>query len=252
MLDEACAAIDKAGTIEDVWSLGLHTLAEEGVSIVIYLSSDAERRDVRVLSTLPVPEVYERVPPHRDPFLDHCCSSYEIHRTGAVFLNEYPQLTEAERAFIRGARRHGFVSGLGIPTRLQGSPRYGGFNLGTAMERAEFEAAILPRREQFRLFCLVLHRRMEELGFDAETGADAQARPAPPNIGLAAPQSAATALLSPREREVLWLQVQGLPRKEVARICRISPHTVAEYTAKAYRKLGVHNRMEAARLMLPG
>ena len=133
--------------------------------------------------------------------------------------------------------------------RLQGSPRYGGFNLGTRMDRARFETEIVPRQEAFRLFCLVVHRRLEELGFDGALPANTADLPGF-RARLIAPESDALSTLSPREREVLWLQVQGLPRKEVARMCAISPHTVAEYTSKAYRKLGIRNRMEAARLLL--
>ena len=42
---------------------------------------------------------------------------------------------------------------------------------------------------------------------------------------------------------------QGLSRKDCARLCRISVHTVSDYTKSAYRKLGLRNRAEAANLL---
>ena len=41
-----------------------------------------------------------------------------------------------------------------------------------------------------------------------------------------------------------------MTRKEIARSCTLSPHTVADYTQTAYRKLGVKNRVEATRVVL--
>ena len=55
--------------------------------------------------------------------------------------------------------------------------------------------------------------------------------------------------LTPREREVLFLIAQGFSRKECARMCMISVNTVSEYAKKAYGKLGLRNRAEAATLL---
>lgn len=240
----ACAEIEAQTEIAAVWELAVAILKDERVDVVLYISTDPARQDVRTLAT--APEIYGQANPAQDPFLDHCCASYGITHTGVAFLKDYDYLPDEARAFIQSAESAGFVSGLGIPMRLDGSARFGGFNLGTGLSRAEFEARILPQQETYRLFCLVVHRRLEELGFEEiDAPADFRSR-------LVAPEEGVLQDLSPREREVIWLQVQGLPRKEVARMCAISPHTVAEYTSKAYRKLGVKNRMEAARLVLTG
>ncbi|UWQ20718.1 LuxR family transcriptional regulator [Jannaschia sp. W003] len=248
----ACARVEAADTIEAVWDLAIQAFAAEGIDVVILLSSDPSHRDVRVLTN--VPAIYEGWDAARDPFLDHCCRSYAIMPTGAEFGCEYDYLGEDDRAFIDRAATLGFRSGLAIPVRMQGAGRFGGFNLGTPLPRAEFERRILPFRETFRLFCLVVHRRLTELGFERAPArmpcvSDDPASFTPPALRPAELHPEASAPLSPREKEVLLLQMQGLKRKEVARICAISPHTVAEYTAKAYRKLGVSNRMEAAQLL---
>ncbi|MFO6463807.1 LuxR family transcriptional regulator [uncultured Jannaschia sp.] len=246
MLIDDARRIEALDTPRAVWDATVETLATEGVGTVLYLISDKERRDVRVMTT--APEIHADDQPEKDPFLDHCCDSYAITRTGAAFIDEHEYLCATDRAFILRAQDHGFVSGLGIPTRLQGSLHYGGFNLGTPLDRAAFEEEIAPRQEEFRLFCLLVHRRFEELGIlTAPCGV--LPAPLPPRARMVAPETERLAALSPREREVIWLQSQGLPRKEVARLCGISPNTVAEYASKAYRKLGVRNRTEAARMV---
>jgi DNA-binding NarL/FixJ family response regulator len=53
--------------------------------------------------------------------------------------------------------------------------------------------------------------------------------------------------LTPREHEVLRLLVEGRTNREIAaRLC-LSEGTVEQHLAHLYRKLGVHNRTEAAR-----
>lgn len=53
------------------------------------------------------------------------------------------------------------------------------------------------------------------------------------------------ALLSPREREVLRLLVEGLSNKKMARRLSVSENTVKTHLANVYGKLGVNNRVEA-------
>lgn len=52
--------------------------------------------------------------------------------------------------------------------------------------------------------------------------------------------------LSPRERECARLAAQGLTNKEIAAHLGISPKTVSNILAQAYRKLGVGGRREVA------
>ncbi|SFI42053.1 helix-turn-helix transcriptional regulator [Jannaschia pohangensis] len=242
MLYDRCAEIEALSDADAVWRRAIDILADEGIPVVMHLASAPDRSDVRVMTT--TPEIHAAVPPADDPFLEHCCSSYRITHTGAAFLDDYPYLPDIARDFIKAAVSHGFRSGLGIPMRLEGSPRFGGFNLGSPLDRVAFEAQIIPREEEFRLFCLVVHRRLEELSTPPPVEGEDLFR----HLLLSPPASRLDAL-SPREREVLYLQARGLSRKEVARMCGISPHTVAEYTANAYRKTGIRNRAEAARVV---
>ncbi len=56
--------------------------------------------------------------------------------------------------------------------------------------------------------------------------------------------------LSPRERQVVDLVVQGEPNKNIARDLGLSPKTVEVHRANAMRKLGVQSLAELVRLVL--
>lgn len=56
--------------------------------------------------------------------------------------------------------------------------------------------------------------------------------------------------LGPREAEVLLLVSRGLRNADIAQELRISPSTVKRHLERVYRKLGVHNRTEAAARVL--
>ena len=56
------------------------------------------------------------------------------------------------------------------------------------------------------------------------------------------------AILSPREREVIMLLREGLPNKLIARRLGLTEITVKSHLGSCFRKLGVTNRVQAARL----
>lgn len=243
MLLDKVAKIEDLTTVEEVWDHTLDALSGAGIAHVIYISVNEHRREPFVLTN--VPDVYATSDPTTDPFLSHICTSYDIVPTGPAYLSNHAYLPDDAKAFIMAASATGWQTGMGIPMRLQGSDRYGGFNLGSSKSREDFEATVMPHAELFRTFCLLVHRRIEEIMaagalLDASGFRDL----------LVAPQAPALSILSPREREVIYLISRGVSRKECARLCGISPHTVADYTKSAYRKLGVQNRVEAAALVL--
>ena len=51
--------------------------------------------------------------------------------------------------------------------------------------------------------------------------------------------------LSPRQRQVLSLAIQGLPNKSIARRLQIAEGTVKVHLSMVYRALGVRNRVGA-------
>jgi DNA-binding CsgD family transcriptional regulator/GAF domain-containing protein len=56
--------------------------------------------------------------------------------------------------------------------------------------------------------------------------------------------------LTPREREVAVLVVDGLADREIAQRLYLSRHTVSQYVKRIYRKLGVDSRVALAGLLL--
>jgi DNA-binding CsgD family transcriptional regulator/GAF domain-containing protein len=56
--------------------------------------------------------------------------------------------------------------------------------------------------------------------------------------------------LTPREREVAALVVDGLANREIAERLYLSRHTVSQYVKRIYRKLGVDSRVTLTRLLL--
>ncbi|WP_299848688.1 LuxR family transcriptional regulator [uncultured Roseovarius sp.] len=240
---ELARVIEEKFDVDSIWATLTDGLVAHRIDHLIYITVDAQFKAPFLLTTMP--GLFENAPPADDPFLHWCCDSYEPTLTGAEFLSEHEYLPENAKSFILRAKEFGFTSGVAFPVRLTGSERFGGFNLGTGLEREMFRKHILPKLDHLRLLCLVAHRRIEEVNVGFLPQAD-KFRPL-----MVAPAGRAGSLddLTPREREVLFLIARGLSRKECARMCMISVNTVSEYAKSAYRKLGLRNRAEAAALL---
>ena len=172
--------------------------------------------------------------PQHDPFLKYCCNNLGHTLTGAEYMPDYFYLTEGEKAFVAQAMGSGMRTGIGIPVRTRNNPEYGGFNLGTPLGRAAFEAGPLKQLETIRTLCLAAQARIDALGVldDAPRRGDA--------LALSA--------LTTREREIYELLAGGLSRAHVAERAGISVHTVATHIKRIYRKLGVRSQAEAIAL----
>lgn len=244
MLVRNVAALEKLTDVDALWDGVVAALHAEGFNHAIYLTVDARFENPHLRCTLP--EIYRDSRPEDDPFLRYVCDSYDILPVGAAFADDHPYLEERERAFIDGAAAAGIISALALPMRLRDRERFGGFIVGSPLDRAAFTKRILPRAEEVRLFCLLIHRRIEEL-----MGREAQPSPLDFREPLLAPGLPdAFDVLSPREREVIYLLAQGRSRLQAADLCGISVHTVSDYAKSGYRKLGVSNRAQVAAMML--
>jgi DNA-binding CsgD family transcriptional regulator len=51
--------------------------------------------------------------------------------------------------------------------------------------------------------------------------------------------------ITPREMEILYWIAEGRGSKEIAACLHLSVHTVQKHTKNIYRKLDVHNKIEA-------
>lgn len=61
------------------------------------------------------------------------------------------------------------------------------------------------------------------------------------------------ASLTPREREVFALLIQGKKQREIAALLGVQPTTASFHTQSLYRKLGIHDRAQLfIRYAMPG
>jgi DNA-binding CsgD family transcriptional regulator len=63
------------------------------------------------------------------------------------------------------------------------------------------------------------------------------------------PPSPELSVLRPRERVILALYAEGLSAQQIGRMHFISPHTVRTHVKNAFRRLDIHSREEAARIV---
>ena len=59
-------------------------------------------------------------------------------------------------------------------------------------------------------------------------------------------------MLSPREREILWMLAEGLNGQAIARRLFLSPETVRTHVRNATTKLGAKTRVQAVALVVAG
>lgn len=245
MLFDHAAKLEQAEDIDALWNGLLKVLPIAGLDHAIYISVSNDFKDPFVRTS--IDGLYDERPPQEDPFLTHCCASYEIYPIGTAFLHRYPYVSNEERAFIQRAGRRGLNAGLAIPMRLKGADRFGGFIIGNGQSMTDFERSLMPRAEELRLFCMIVHRRIEELVAPEQAKTDPTERPG--LVGRDLPPVFDT--LTPRETEVILLLSQGKQRAESARLCGISIHTLSGYAKSGYRKLGISNAAQAAALIRP-
>ena len=133
-----------------------------------------------------------------------------------------PVVVAAEGLTPNKARRYLEMGCLGCMSRDEDPA-----TLNQALRHAARGESYLPQH-----LAVALLREIEEKGDGAH--------------GMQARQ----ALLSPRECEVLGLLGQGLSNKDIAARLYLSVRTVEGHLLSLYRKLGVHNRVEAALVAL--
>lgn len=245
MLVNHATELEKLTDADALWDAVVSVLATAGFDHAIYLTVDGNFENPYLRCTLP--EIYADSPPQDDPFLRYACDAYDIIPIGTEFVDGHQYLEPSERAFVDRAGAAGITAALAMPMRLQARGRFGGFIAGTGLDRATFMARVMPRAEEVRLFCLLIHRRIEELLAHEESQPSQDFRE--PLLAPKLPDRFDA--LSPREREVIFLLAQGRSRREAAHICGISEHTVSDYAKHGYRKLGVTNRAQAAALLHP-
>jgi LuxR family transcriptional regulator/LuxR family quorum-sensing system transcriptional regulator CciR len=132
-------------------------------------------------------------------------------------------LTEEQRQFFVDFRSAGFVDGYAVPVYSRpGDIAY--FCVGSCEREFKLESADLL---ELQALCQIMHNRYQAL------------------VGEEQPLR-----LSPREREVLKLLVQGRSNADIAQQLALSVHTVDTLVKRCFQKMGVNSRTEAAVLAL--
>jgi len=177
---------------------------------------------------------------------------------------------------LHGYRAVGFASGEAFLEALDGSPaRPGGVVLLDlrlpGMSGAQVQAELAARKLAWPVVILTAHGDVASARNALKAGAsDFIEKPIQENLLLAALEHAAVqqrtaeaealrkaelerrlARLTPREREVLAMVVEGRHNREVAQILGISPRTVEVYKARVMDKLDVDRLPDLIRLTLP-
>jgi RNA polymerase sigma factor (sigma-70 family) len=177
---------------------------------------------------------------------------------------------------LHGYRAVGFASGEAFLEALDNSPpRPGGVVLLDlrlpGMSGAQVQAELASRKLAWPVVILTAHGDVASARNALKAGAsDFIEKPIQENLLLAALEHAAIqqrtaeaealrkaelerrlARLTPREREVLAMIVEGRHNREVAQILGISPRTVEVYKARVMDKLDVDRLPDLIRLTLP-
>lgn len=238
-LMDQISELESLESLEDVWFQFEKIAQQMGFKYVVYtmasgFSSEYYYYDNTGTHTKNDPHFY-------DPFLEYCCHNYEVTYTGPDFLEDYPDLKMEAVELIKQGGQSGFVSGVGIPVRLIGSNRYGGFNLGTPLPRSEFLKQFSDEIDTIRSCCVMSQRHIEKLmdKFDVLCGQDKNSSPTNELIKLGT--------LTDREREIMTYIANGMSRKSCAQALNLSEGTVSTHIKSIYRKLGVHNKVDAVR-----
>lgn len=227
--------LEGAESGDALWQMLLTMLSANGIDFVIYVTCDPGQKNIELRTNLNFGHLPDLQ--HFDPFLKYCCDSYEATKTGLVYIDDYPYLDEGSRAFIYGAAELGFTAGLALPVKTNSGKRYGGFNLGATLSREVFEEKIVPLEKSLRSVLLIAHRKFSELDV-ISTRVD--------NPSVDINSELLTLDLTEREKDILYLLCKGHSRKECARFCDLSVHTVSDYVKSLYQKLGVTTRYAAA------
>lgn len=237
--------LDKQASVEAVWKTGVEAFKQQGIEYLIYLycrSYQSTEPDVVMLSTMPDAWNYQyhsKKQSQVDPYLSICCQSYHPMKTGAEYVDDYKYLTKDQVSFVKQASRDsGFTAGVSFVMRRKGTgPDYGGWNIGTSLDRKAFDQLYDQNLHNWRLTAMYIHERLLTV-YDQ----DKQERLSYQSIEL-----------TQRQVDCLTLLAQGKRVQQIADTLSIKVVTVDHHISEAKKRLSATTREQAiARAMLKG
>lgn len=238
--------IESLNDLESIWGEFVPLAKELGFDYVIYTISNNNSDGFYYYDNFGLhPKNDENF---YDPFLDFCCHSYDTMFTGPEFLETHKNLNMPPEAYglIERGTQLGMISGLAIPLRLMGSNRYGGFNLGSGLKRGEFEALCDNIKGAAQVVCMLVHRHIESV-LDQQR---ILMEKTDVNMEATSVKSNKLDALTPRENDILSKIANGYSRQKCADALHLSESTISTHMKNIYRKLGVHNRVQATNIIL--
>ena len=243
---ERVKLMESLNNLDKIWDEVVPLANELGFDFVIYTIANNSSNNFYYYDNLGLHPKNEE--DFYDPFLDYCCHSYDTMFTGPEFLDMHTDLDMPPKAYelIERGTKLGMISGLAIPLRLHGSNRYGGFNLGSRLKRVEFETLCSEVQSSAQVACMLVHRHIEkvldEQGILVES---LEHSFIPQQEKLSKIEG-----LTPRENDILKKIANGYSRKKCADELSLSEGTISTHVKNIYRKLGVHNRVQATNFIL--
>lgn len=155
------------------------------------------------------------------------CDPISRHALSATFpfqwrdIGELTELSKRDRHYLQRLREEGLSSGICVPT-FGPRGRNGYFGIGFGNEVMSFETMEFLQTYNF---CQSVHLIYCEIIQEISTS---------------------DVSLSPREKDVLRLVLDGQNNKMISRELDISVHSVATYLIRAHEKLGTNDRFSAA------
>lgn len=243
--------IESMDNLDSVWEAFVPLAKELGFDYVVYTISSNDNHDFFYYDNFGLHPKDEKE--FYDPFLEFCCHSYETTFTGVEFSELHADFDLPPKAIKVMARASdlGMISGIGIPLRLTGSNRYGGFNLGTGLKRESFEKLCEEIENSAQVVCMLVHRKIEQIldqcNIMVETKADTSSRAETWEGSKSVAKKLAN--LTPKEKDIINKIANGFSRKRCADSLFVSESTVSTHMKNIYRKLGVHNRVQATNIV---
>lgn len=244
--------IESLDSLDSVWSAFVPLAKRLGFDYVVYTISSHDGRDFFYFDNFGLHAHNEGE--FYDPFLEFCCHSYDTTFTGVEFAELHADYNLPPKAInvMEKASALGMISGIGIPLRLTGSNRYGGFNLGTGLKRQAHEKLCSEVQSSAQVICMLVHRKIEQILDQSkillELKPDAESRTEPLTQQISSAQKLGN--LTPKEKDIMGKIANGFSRKKCADSLFVSESTISTHMKNIYRKLGVHNRVQATNIVM--